>query len=38
MVRSSVTELPLFPLGQVLVPGGQMGLRIFEARYLDLVG
>ena len=37
MAKSSARELPLFPLGQVLVPGGQMALRIFEARYLDLV-
>ncbi len=37
MAKSSPSELPLFPLGQVLVPGGSMPLRIFEARYLDLV-
>ena len=37
MAKSSADELPLFPLGQVLVPGGHMALRIFEARYLDLV-
>ena len=37
MAKSSVSELPLFPLGQVLFPGGRMALRIFEARYLDLV-
>lgn len=30
-------ELPLFPLSTVLLPGGRMGLRIFERRYLDLV-
>ena len=30
--------LPLFPLGSVLFPGGPLSLRIFEARYLDLVG
>jgi len=29
--------LPLFPLNTVLFPGGQLSLRIFEARYLDLV-
>lgn len=29
--------LPLFPLGSVLFPGAQLGLRVFEARYLDLV-
>jgi hypothetical protein len=30
-------QLPLFPLNTVLVPGASLGLRIFEARYLDLV-
>ena len=30
--------LPLFPLRTVLFPGGQLGLKVFEARYLDLVG
>ena len=32
-----VTELPLFPLGSVLLPYGRMPLQIFEQRYLDLV-
>jgi Lon protease-like protein len=31
-------EIPLFPLGTVLFPGGPLPLRIFEARYIDLVG
>jgi hypothetical protein len=30
-------ELPLFPLSTVLFPGGPLSLRIFEARYLDMV-
>ena len=30
-------ELPLFPLQSVLFPGGRLGLRIFEPRYLELV-
>jgi Lon protease-like protein len=29
--------LPLFPLRTVLFPGAQLSLRVFEARYLDLV-
>ncbi len=29
--------LPLFPLGTVLFPGGLLPLKVFEARYLDLV-
>ncbi len=33
----SLQSLPLFPLQTVLVPGASLGLRIFEARYLDLV-
>lgn len=30
-------QLPLFPLGTVLFPGGLLPLRIFEPRYLDLI-
>lgn len=30
-------DVPLFPLNTVLYPGGQLQLRIFEPRYLDLV-
>jgi uncharacterized protein len=30
-------RLPLFPLNTVLFPGGWLPLRIFEARYLDMV-
>ncbi|MEM7079325.1 MAG: LON peptidase substrate-binding domain-containing protein [Pseudomonadota bacterium] len=30
-------ELPLFPLGTVLFPGGVLPLRIFEPRYVDMV-
>jgi Lon protease-like protein len=33
-----VTELPLFPLNTVLFPGGLLPLRIFEPRYVDMVG
>lgn len=29
--------LPLFPLQTVLFPGGVLSLKVFEARYLDLV-
>jgi Lon protease-like protein len=31
-------ELPLFPLNTVLFPGGLLPLRIFETRYVDMVG
>ena len=34
----TLTSLPLFPLGSVLFPGGVLPLRIFEVRYLDLIG
>jgi uncharacterized protein len=34
---SELQSLPLFPLRTVLMPGGALGLRIFETRYLDLV-
>lgn len=31
-------EIALFPLRTVLFPGGLLPLRIFEARYVDMVG
>ena len=34
---NSLPDLPLFPLQSVLFPGAQLSLRVFEARYLDLV-
>ena len=30
-------SLPLFPLGTVLFDGGQLPLRIFEPRYVDMI-
>lgn len=33
-----LTELPVFPLGVVLFPDGVLPLRIFEPRYLTMVG
>lgn len=35
--RSSTVKLPLLPLQAVLFPGGLLSLKVFEARYLDLV-
>lgn len=32
-----MSELPLFPLPLVLNPGGELSLKIFEPRYLDMV-
>lgn len=29
-------ELPIFPLGSVLFPGGTMALKVFEQRYLEM--
>ncbi|MBA3771738.1 MAG: LON peptidase substrate-binding domain-containing protein [Ramlibacter sp.] len=34
----TLQSLPLFPLGAVLYPGGILQLRIFEVRYLDMIG
>jgi Lon protease-like protein len=34
---TTTQSLGLFPLQTVLVPGATLGLRVFEARYLDLV-
>ncbi len=33
-----MASVPLFPLGTVLYPGGLLPLRIFEVRYLDMIG
>ena len=33
-----LSQLPLFPLRSVLFPGGYLPLRIFEVRYLDMIG
>ncbi len=33
-----MTALPLFPLQTVLFPDGSLPLRIFEVRYLDMIG
>ncbi len=35
--RSLPNPLPLFPLQMVLFPGAVLGLKVFEARYLDLM-
>ena len=37
MATERVDALPLFPLRSVLFPGGLLALKVFEARYLDLV-
>jgi Lon protease-like protein len=34
---AAIADLALFPLGTVVFPGGLLPLRIFEARYLDLM-
>jgi uncharacterized protein len=34
----TLQSLPLFPLNTVLFPGGLLPLRIFEVRYLDMIG
>ena len=35
--RTLITDVPVFPLSTVLFPGGVLPLRIFEARYMDMV-
>ena len=35
--REVIAALPLFPLRSVLFPGGLLPLKVFEARYVDLV-
>jgi len=36
MVPGARRNIPLFPLGTVLFPGGVLPLKIFEQRYLDM--
>lgn len=36
-LKSTPRKIPLFPLGTVLFPDGVIALKIFEARYLDMV-
>jgi Lon protease-like protein len=36
-MTSDSLELALFPLQAVLFPGGLLNLKVFEARYLDLI-
>jgi Lon protease-like protein len=31
-----LADLPIFPLGTVLFPGGMLPLRVFETRYMDM--
>ncbi|MBB5322689.1 LON peptidase substrate-binding domain-containing protein [Marinobacter oulmenensis] len=33
----SPNEVPLFPLGSVVLPGGRLPLQLFETRYLDML-
>lgn len=33
-----MAKIPLFPLPLVLFPGGRLPLKIFEPRYLDMIG
>lgn len=35
--RIRSVKMPIFPLGTVLFPGGLLPLRVFEARYMDMV-
>lgn len=38
MTSPLLSALPLFPLGSVLFPDGLLLLRVFEVRYLDMIG
>ncbi|MEY8877488.1 MAG: LON peptidase substrate-binding domain-containing protein [Leptothrix sp. (in: b-proteobacteria)] len=37
LAAGRLIDLPLFPLGTVLFPDGLLALKVFEARYLDLM-
>jgi Lon protease-like protein len=36
MMSGTSQEIPIFPLGTVLFPGGLLPLRVFETRYMDM--
>ena len=36
MMSTAVADVPIFPLGTVLFPGGLLPLRVFETRYMDM--
>lgn len=36
MSAAKIADLPIFPLGTVLFPGGTLPLKVFEARYMDM--
>jgi len=36
-LNTTTQKIPLFPLGTVLFPDGVIALKIFEARYLDMI-
>src|SRR5579863_7997206 len=36
--RRAMQDIALFPLNTVLFPGGLLPLRIFETRYVDMIG
>jgi uncharacterized protein len=38
LTAADLADLPIFPLGTVLFPGGLLPLRVFEARYVDMTG
>jgi len=37
-MTQDIRDIPIFPLHTVFYPGGALPLRIFEPRYLDMVG
>lgn len=37
-METASEKIPLFPLNTVLFPGGPVSLRVFEPRYLDMIG
>ncbi|MEK9775783.1 MAG: LON peptidase substrate-binding domain-containing protein, partial [Quisquiliibacterium sp.] len=37
MSAQTLSNLPIFPLGTVLFPESALPLRVFEARYMDMV-
>jgi len=36
-VNNMIRDIPLFPLGSVILPGGRIPMQLFEPRYLDML-
>lgn len=36
-MNNVIKEIPLFPLGSIILPGGRIPMQLFEPRYIDML-